>query len=89
MERAYRSRGTTVHFLIENVVVNESSQYSGVLLRWVQNGAIMDSSISGGLDGVNLYSSSSVLIAMETEPQPSISTTTKAQTISGLATHLI
>ena len=57
---------TTVHFLIENVVVNGSSQYSGVLLRWVENGAIMDSSISGALDGISLYRSSSVLIANNT-----------------------
>jgi len=57
---------TTVHFLIENVVVSGSSQYSGVLLRWVENGAIMNSSISGAHYGISLYSSSSVLIANNT-----------------------
>jgi parallel beta-helix repeat protein len=57
---------TTVHFLIRNVVVNGSSQYSGIVLRWVENGAIMNSSILGALDGISLYRSNSVLIANNT-----------------------
>jgi len=57
---------TTVHFLIADVIVNGSGRYSGVVLRGVENGVIMNSSFSGGLHGIYLFRSSNIMIANNT-----------------------
>jgi len=57
---------TTAHFIILNVRVNGTGRYGGVVLTAVENGKILNSSLSGCSSAIYVWKSSHIIIANNT-----------------------